>query len=261
MLWLQFKLWLIEKALRHHFGGHGEHFGHVVATATVPHRRARIATHALARFGIKRPAVEAYPERMLPWLHGMTNEGLLRMPLFFDGQPHACCCAFGRGGRQRYDIPAAVRVRDQRCDRARCARADDRHGVLVWTRPRMARMAGGNGLMKTREAIDISNVIDEIRTTDSVMLNILNERFGAQAVTLADALSQAQGLDEDTQAAIRRFLYPLNYKPARNVVYDMETDQLVAVLQKGLQAREMLTHARILRSQKIVRKDHFRFAP
>ncbi len=114
--------------------------------------------------------------------------------------------------------------------------------------------------MKTREAIDISNVIDEIRTTDSVMLNILNERFGAQAVTLADALSQAQGLDEDTQAAIRRFLYPLNYKPARNVVYDMETDQLVAVLQKGLQAREMLTHARILRSQKIVRKDHFRFA-
>ncbi len=87
MLWLQFKLWLIEKALRHHFGGHGEHFGHVVATATVPHRRARIATHALARFGIKRPAVEAYPERMLPWLHGMTNEGLLRMPLFFDGQP------------------------------------------------------------------------------------------------------------------------------------------------------------------------------
>lgn len=97
-MWLKFKLWMIETALRHHFRGTGDNFRAVVETAQVSPRRAQIAVWALANSGITWPAHETYPdEEQRRWFHGLTNELLRLLPIYFDGLPNMALRALAAG--------------------------------------------------------------------------------------------------------------------------------------------------------------------
>ena len=88
MSFLRFKLWAIEKALRYHYGGQGDHFRAVALSAQsrVQPRRAQIALWSLLNFGIAWPAVEDYDRDDRQWLEGMTAELLFLLPRPFDGR-------------------------------------------------------------------------------------------------------------------------------------------------------------------------------
>jgi len=83
--YLRFKLWLIEKALRHHFGGRGLHWLEVAHSARVEPRRAQAAVRRLTAYGVYWPAVQRYPDTDHRWLHAMTSELVAAMPFPFDG--------------------------------------------------------------------------------------------------------------------------------------------------------------------------------